>query len=373
MRAPATILIVIAIGLTNPAYPAILTSDTDQTIGSNFVEVPASNSNTNADQTSDGKKHSISEPNINASLRHGHQSTIITPENQPQIEALKSSPPKNPSPTKTREIWQEPITGMNLVKVTGGCFEMGQNLTEQRYLKRDSAEGNFEKYYADELPQHKVCVDEFWMGIHEVTQSEWQKVMGFNPSVFQDGDDYPVEMVSWDDAQLFLRKLNELNNTFEFRLPSEAEWEYAARAGTSTIYTTGDAIKSTDANFNGSFPFGLNLIDEYRKTSLPVGSFKANAFGLYDMHGNVWEWCNDWYQANYYQHEVVQNPAGPDTGQMKVLRGGSWFRYSAHIRSATRYKNKQSGQYADTGFRVVKSTRSLTSDSGKAVLFDKDF
>lgn len=288
-------------------------------------------------------------------------------------QALESQPAKNSAPVKQRETWQDPVTGMKFVKIEGGCFQMGQNPTEQRYLKRDSANENFEKYFADELPQHKVCVEEFWMGSHEVTQGEWQKVMEFNPAVFQDGENYPVEMVSWDDAQNFLTKFNLLNNTSQFRLPSEAEWEYAARAGTTSIYNTGDAIKSTEANFNGTFPFGLNLRDEYRKSTMPVGSFPANAFGLYDMHGNVWEWCNDWYNPDYYKQEIIQNPPGPEASQMKVLRGGSWFRYSAHIRSATRYKNKQSGQYADTGFRVVKSTLRLNSDSGKPLLFDKDF
>jgi len=296
--------------------------------------------------------------------------SIFTP---PCVKAQEAPIAKTPTPSKPHETWQEPATGMKFVKIEGGCFQMGQNQTEQRLLKRDAVNSEFDKYFSDELPQHKVCVDEFWMGIHEVTQGEWRKIMEFNPAVFQDGDDYPVEMVSWDDAQLFIDKLNALDNISQLRLPSEAEWEYAARAETTTIYSTGDTITGSEANFNGSFPFGLNLRDEYRKSTMPVGSFTANAFGLYDMHGNVWEWCNDWYKANYYSQSPTLNPVGPETGQMKVLRGGSWFRYSAHIRSATRYKNKQSGQYGDTGFRVVKSPRRLNSDSGKALLFDKDF
>ncbi|NTW88057.1 MAG: formylglycine-generating enzyme family protein [Desulfobulbaceae bacterium] len=293
--------------------------------------------------------------------------------NPPTSKGSESLNIKQPVPEKKRETWQEPVTGMTFVKIEAGCFEMGQSPNEQRLLKRDSGINNFEKYFADELPQHNVCVDEFWMGITEVTQGEWQKIMEYNPAVFQDGPDYPVEMVSWDDTQLFINKLNTVSNTSQFRLPSEAEWEYAARAGTTTIYNTGDAIKGTEANFNGTFPFGLNLRDEYRKTPVPVGSFPANAFGLHDMHGNVWEWCNDWYQAGYYKQSVKQNPAGPESAQMKVLRGGSWFRYSAHIRSATRYENKPSGQYADTGFRLVKSPRRISSDSGSPILFDKDF
>ena len=288
-------------------------------------------------------------------------------------QAAKPSPASTPSMAKTADFWTEPTTGMKFVKIPGGCFQMGQSPEEQRALKRGITIGDYEKYYSDESPQHKVCLDEFWMGVHEVTQGEWQKVMGFNPAVFQDSPEFPVEMVSWDDAQRFIEKLNELANTTQFRLPSEAEWEYAARAGTTTMYNTGDTITGAQANFNGSFPFALNLRDEYRKTPTPVGSFPANPFGLHDMHGNVWEWCSDWYKSDYYANSPDTNPPGPETGQMRVLRGGSWFRYSAHIRSATRYKNKTSGQYADTGFRLVKSSRKLATESGKPIYFDKDF
>lgn len=300
--------------------------------------------------------------------------SIYSPALFPLIAKAQESPKFQESPpVKSREMWQEPITGMKFVKIEKGCFQIGQSPTEQRLLKRDDATNNYEKYFSDELPQHKVCIDEFWMSIHEVTQGVWQKIMEFNPAVFQEGPDYPVEMVSWDDTQQFINKLNALDKNSLFRLPSEAEWEYAARAGTTTIYHTGDSIKATEANFNGTFPFGLNLRDEYRKTTLPVGSFPANAFGLYDMHGNVWEWCNDWYKEDYYQQGVSMNPSGPESALMKVLRGGSWFRYSAHIRSATRYKNKPSGQYADTGFRLVRSANFVKPDSGTPIYFDKDF
>lgn len=291
----------------------------------------------------------------------------------PQTGRAAAPPAQTSAPAPKQETWQEPVTGMKFVKIEAGCFQMGQSPAEQRLLQRAAGGTDYTKYYADELPQHKVCVDEFWMAIHEVTQGEWQKVMGFNPAVFQDGPEYPVEMVSWDDAQLFITKLNEQAGDTQLRLPSEAEWEYAARAGTTTMYSTGDNIRGNQANFNGTFPFGFNLRDEYRKSPTPVGTFPANAFGLYDMNGNVWEWCNDWYKEDYYRQSVMQNPIGPDTGQMRVLRGGSWFRYSAHVRSATRYKNKQSGQYADTGFRVVKSPRRLHTEPGKVLFLDKDF
>lgn len=290
-----------------------------------------------------------------------------------RILAAEPANPATPEPTAPANVWLEPHSGINFIKIPEGCFQMGQAPGEQRLLKREVGQAEYDKYYADELPQHKVCVDEFWMGIHEVTQAEWQKVMGFNPAVFQDNSNFPVDMVSWNDAQLFVDKLNELNNTSQFRLPTEAEWEYAARAGTTTLYHTGDTISGNQANFNGTFPFALNLRDEYRKSPTPVGTFAANAFGLYDMHGNVWEWCSDWYQSDYYKDSPQKNPPGPESGQMRVLRGGSWFRYSGHIRSATRYKNKAVGQYADTGFRLVKSLRGLSSDGGVPVFLDKDF
>lgn len=289
------------------------------------------------------------------------------------VDAAGPNTPGEPPPVKTSETLIEPVTGMKFVKIPAGCFQMGQSPEEMRSLKRGIPPGDYEKYYLDELPQHKVCVDEFWMGIHEVSQREWQKIMGYNPAVFQEDLDYPVEMVSWDDAQLFINKINELNNSSEFRLPTEAEWEYGARAGTTTMFNTGDTITSAQANFNGSFPFAMNLRDLYRKSPTMVGSFQANAFGLYDMHGNVWEWCSDWYQSNYYKDSPPNNPAGPETGQTRVLRGGSWFRYSAHIRAATRYKNKAVGQYGDTGFRLVKSPRRISGGGEKTIFFDKDF
>ena len=289
------------------------------------------------------------------------------------VEAAGPIAATKPVPAKEADSWLEPTIGMKFTKIPAGCFQMGQSPDEMRSLTRKIPSGDYEKYYLDETPQHKVCVDEFWMGIHEVSQREWQKVMEFNPAVFQEDLDFPVEMVSWDDAQLFINKLNELNNSSEFRLPTEAEWEYAARAGTTTMYNTGDTITGAQANFNGTFPFAMNLRDVYRKSPTKAGSFPANAFGLYDMHGNVWEWCGDWYQSDYYQKSPDRNPSGPETGQMRVLRGGSWFRYSAHVRSATRYKNKAVGQFADTGFRLVKSPRRFSGGGDKSVYFDKDF
>jgi sulfatase modifying factor 1 len=281
---------------------------------------------------------------------------------------------ETPEEVKAKKFWTEPVTGMKFVWIEADCFQMGQSPMETRLLKREVGENDYEKYYGDEIPRHEICLDGFWMGIYEVKQSEWKKIMGFNPANFSENDDYPVDMVSWEDAKNFIKLLNQKNSTNNFRLPTEAEWEYGARGGTvETMYHTGDTITPEQANFNGSIPFGLNLRQDYRKSPTPAGSFPANPLGLFDMHGNVWEWCNDWYDKKYYAKTPGKNPPGPEEGEMRVLRGGSWFRFAGHIRSATRYMKRPVGQYADTGFRVVKSTQLISKDSGGLISFDPDF
>lgn len=301
--------------------------------------------------------------------------TIITISSFTQTAfAVERPSPEDPPSTTKIKTWIEPVTKMKFVWIKGDCFQMGQSPSETRLLKREFSIQDYKKYYADELPEHKVCLGGFWMGIHEVTQGEWRKIMGYNPANFNVSDNYPVDMVSWDDTQEFIKKLNILSEEKQFRLPTEAEWEYGSRAGAdSEMYHTGETITPEQANFNGSIPFGMNLKQDYRKSPTPVDTFPPNKFGLHDMHGNVWEWCNDWYKEKYYEKAPDTNPVGPDTGAMRVLRGGSWFRYAGHIRSATRYKNRQTGQFADTGFRLVKSPVYLSKDSDRPIRFDPDF
>lgn len=275
---------------------------------------------------------------------------------------------------KKGEIWIEPITGMKFVWVEGGCFQMGQLSLETRLLKREVGEYDYDKYYADELPRHKVCLNGFWMGITEVTQNEWLKIMKFNPSHFNTDKNFPVDTVSWEDANNFIDKLNKDSKSSAFRLPTEAEWEFAARGGTeNSMYHTGNSITTDQANYNGSIAFGLNLKEKYLKSPVRADSFPPNSFGIHNMHGNVWEWCNDWYGEEYYSESKSENPSGPKKGDMRVLRGGSWFRYSGHIRSATRYKNKPTGQYADTGFRVIKSSSEVAKKGPGKFIFDQNF
>ena len=246
----------------------------------------------------------------------------------------------------------EPTTGMKFVYAPGGCFQMGQTKADKAQLIKEVGKKNYEKYYQDELPRHEVCVKGFWMGKYEVTQAQWQAVMGSNPSNFQ-GVDRPVEMVSWNDAQEFLRKLNATIEThgrasLQFRLPSEAEWEYAARAGTQTVYSFGD-----DSDQLGDYAwFNAN---SGNKTH-PVGQKKPNAFGLYDMHGNVWEWQSDTYHKNY-NGAPTDGSAWESLGNekaKKLLRGGSWCLLPGNVRGAYRYGSGPDHLNYDVGVRVVR-------------------
>jgi formylglycine-generating enzyme required for sulfatase activity len=221
---------------------------------------------------------------------------------------------------------------LELVLVPAGRFRMGSPAKEAR---RD-----------DDEAQHWVRVTKpFYMGKCEVTQEQWAKVMGTDPSHFK-GAKNPVEHVSWDDSQEFLKKLNGLGKEpGQFRLPTEAEWEWACRAGTRTRFCSGDADGAlaeyawSDANGN---------------STRPAGTRKPNAWGLFDMHGNVWEWCGDWYGAYGGGWMPKQDPAGPATGWGRVLRGGSWGADPGTCRSAIRVKNvPASGSEYFFGFRVV--------------------
>ncbi len=288
----------------------------------------------------------------------------------------------NSKSAETTKVWKEPATGMEFVFIKGGCFMMGQQETERKFLVMSVSDENYTKFYADELPRHEVCVSDFWMGKHEVTQAQWLKIMETNPAHFRENLQNPVDMVSWEDSQAFIGKLNRKlkdagEKKYVLRLPTEAEWEYAARAGTSTMFSTGDEITTDQANFNGAYEFGLSPKGEYRKGPMPVGSFSPNPFGLYDMHGNVWEWCNDWYGHDYYAESPRQDPPGPNHGDDRVMRGCSWCRFAGNVRSATRYKHDPRGQYADSGLRLVRveAGRRLSTEkgSGETFTFDSDF
>ena len=206
---------------------------------------------------------------------------------------------------------------------------------------------NEEGRYDDET-QHRVRLTKgFWLGKYPVTQRQWRSVMGSNPSHFK-GDDLPVERVSWDDCQEFIKKVN-ASLGCGARLPTEAEWEYACRAGTTTAYSWGNALNGDRANSDGNYPCGTAKKGPYLKKTTLVGKYGANPWGLCDMHGNVWEWCADWYGD--YSGDAV-DPTGPASGDGRVLRGGSWGSSARYCRSADRCGDGPGYRYDDNGFRL---------------------
>jgi formylglycine-generating enzyme required for sulfatase activity len=176
-----------------------------------------------------------------------------------------------------------------------------------------------------------------------------------------DTDDFPVEQVSWEDAQAFLKRLSalpaEVKTGRTYRLPTEAEWEYACRAGTSAPFHFGNSLSSTQANFDGNHPYGGAATEPYLERTTRVGSYKPNALGLYDMHGNVWEWCNDWFAEDYYQESPRRDPSGPSDragpGGDRVLRGGGWEDDGQDCRSASRGRHSPGDRNCVVGLRAV--------------------
>ncbi|MCB1949537.1 MAG: formylglycine-generating enzyme family protein [Burkholderiales bacterium] len=205
--------------------------------------------------------------------------------------------------------------------------------------------------YDDEL-QHEVTLTKgFWIADTPVTQALWQVVMGENPSDFKGGD-RPVETVSWDDAQAFIAKMNGLKVELKLCLPTEAQWEYACRAGTTTPFSWGDQIDSTLVNFDGTEPYNKGGSSKYRKQTVEVKALPCNDWGLYQMHGNVWEWCQDWYGE--YPSVPVADPRGPESAMWRVLRGGSWA-YSGRVcRSALHTHGVPFDRINNFGFRLAR-------------------
>jgi formylglycine-generating enzyme required for sulfatase activity/serine/threonine protein kinase len=214
----------------------------------------------------------------------------------------------------------------------------------------------------DESPRHRVVITKpFYMGVYEVTQEQYRAVMGTNPSYFK-GDNHPVEQVSWNDAVEFCRKLSQMDGE-SYRLPTEAEWEYACRAGSTSVYYWGNSMEDGHAWHEGNSGGQTH----------PVGQKLPNAWGLYDMSGNVWEWCADWYDSGYYGRSPMQDPQGPSSGSMRVLRGGSWVNLARNLRSSYRNRLNPDFRYGSNGFRilrdVMKVTKAMEPDLGGAYVF----
>jgi len=257
----------------------------------------------------------------------------------------------------------------NFVRIEGGTFQMGSPANEPE--RRDNE------------TQRQVTVSSFNMGKYEVTQKEYQEIMGTNPSSFK-GESFPVENVSWYDTIEYCNRRSQKEgltpaytidksrsdpnnqnsndnvrwvvtwnrNVNGYRLPTEAEWEYACRAGTRTPFNTGNNITTNLANYDGNNPYNNNAKGIYREKTTAVGSFPANPWGLHDMHGNVWEWCWDWF--GNYPNGAQTDPQGASSGSSRVMRGGSWYGSAANVRSA--YRNSFTPSYRNRyiGFRLVR-------------------
>ena len=298
--------------------------------------------------------------------------------------------------------------GMKLVLVPAGEFQMGRAETREELRKTfpqygKSRDGANRLELADEVPQHKVRITKaFYLGQNEVTVGQFRRFVdsgyrpesiadgtggyGYDPDRnvlpnegeafggrdpkyswlnpgFKQGEDHPVTNVTWNDAVAMCKWLTEEEGT-KYRLPTEAEWEYACRAGTETLYHNGNDVEALtkvgnlyDADTVKNWPqwkeYAVKGHDGYEFTS-PVGKFAPNAFGLYDMHGNVWEWCNDYHDDNYYAKSPVDDPKGPTEGSVRIRRGGSWHTWPLYVRSSFRNINTARTRYTLVGMRLVR-------------------
>ena len=243
---------------------------------------------------------------------------------------------------------------LEMVAIAGGTFKMGQTEAEKQQLIREVGEETYQKYLARELPQHQVTIQPFFIGKFAVTQAQYQAILGEDPANFK-GEKRPVEKVSWHQAVEFCDRLSQKTGK-KYRLPSEAEWEYACRAGTTTPFSFGETIATDLANYNGNYTYGSGTKGIYREETKEVDSFPPNGFGLYEMHGNVWEWCADHWHENY-QGAPADGSAwiiGGDSDR-RLLRGGSWYSNPRNCRSAYRNWNESVNGDNDIGFRLVCS------------------
>jgi len=296
------------------------------------------------------KKTESAKPPADSGGNQAQQQKVVTPEKQsaktpaetPAEKAAVAAVKKHMTPAQL--ALGDPIVnsvGMLLVPIPAGEFQMGSP---------DSDIDN-------EKPQHLVKITKpFYLSVYEVTQQQFENVMGVRPWQGKDhvqaGPDYPATNVSWNDAVEFCRKLGEQEGV-EYRLPTEAEWAYACRAGTTTAYSFGD-----DASKLGQYAwYTKNTLDIGEKYAHRVGQKLPNSWSLYDMHGNVYEWCQDWYAPYGSEKKVVNDPMGPAQGERRVLRGGSFFFHPSNVRSANRITTQPSGRYIFIGFRPSRTYR----------------
>ncbi|MFH1730879.1 MAG: SUMF1/EgtB/PvdO family nonheme iron enzyme [Planctomycetota bacterium] len=260
--------------------------------------------------------------------------------------------PFSPAEAKQRQRETAAALGLPVTKEIdlGGGVTLEMILIPAGEFVMSSPPGEAGRNSSREGSQHTVRITlPFYMGRYEVTQEQWRRLMTANPSRFK-GAKNPVERISWHDCQEFISRLNELHKS-GFRLPTEAEWEYACRAGTPTPFHFGETILTDQANYIGTIVYGAGKKGLDRKKTIPVGSFSPNAFGLCDMHGNVYDWCSDWHGP--YDAKPQTDPRGPAAGSHRILRGGSWFSNPAYLRSAFRWNTTPTAKLDYCGLRVV--------------------
>ena len=281
--------------------------------------------------------------------------------------------------------------GMKFALIPAGEFMMGSAQTpEEVVADAFGSDAEDVKYFKREHPQHRVRITKpFYLGMHEVTVGQFRQFVneqnykteaergtggygylngkrdfhkelswkkpGMEDESFRQPDNHPVLQVSWNDANEFCRWLSTKDGV-TYRLPTEAEWEFACRAGTTTPFHFGSILNGKQANCDGNYPYDTTSKGPYLKRTTPVGSFAANSFGLYDMHGNAFEWCADWFDEDYYKNSPVDDPRGPSTGSYRVFRGGGWFSYARFCRSAFRLGYAPGDRFYGLGFRVLRSS-----------------
>ena len=245
--------------------------------------------------------------------------------------------------TSVNGHYKDLLTGMEFVFVKGGCFAMGDTFGDGYFAER---------------PVHEVCVDDFYMGKYEVTQGQWAALMGREPSCPERGERFPAGCVNYADVQTFVERLSQATGK-RFRLPTEAEWEYACRSGGRKERYAGFIEKDhifRHANFcdvHCNYDWVTGDQDDEHKDDAPVGSFLPNGLGIYDMSGNVWEWVSDWFDDEHYKKNPRNNPAGPRSGQDRVVRGGCWLNSPNYLRCSYRFGLNPTLREHDVGFRVV--------------------
>jgi formylglycine-generating enzyme required for sulfatase activity len=267
------------------------------------------------------------------------------------VNARQAALAKLPSefPTPWASDWGVDSYGLWMGLIVGGVRQAFRWIPPGRFLMGSPPD---EVERLDNEAQHEVILSKgLWLAETTCAQALWEAVMGKNPSRFK-GAERPVEQVSWEDAMTFIERLNAQVDDLNLRLPTEAEWEYACRAGTPTPFWFGGNITTEQVNYHGDYSYAGGEKGEYRAETMEVKALPCNGWGLYQMHGNVWEWCSDWYGE--YPEGPVTDPVGPNTGEGRVLRGGSWDSDGGGARSARRSSGAPDDRSIFIGFRLAR-------------------